>query len=130
MASKIAESEAELNEADEALLIKAQNMNIHQYVPTRKTGKYDDQVQTLIAVDESTGYQNSIEILVPAAEAKKHKKWFGDSARGFDKSARIVNGDLGKSDGGDGVLLEFVLTDKVLRSPNKAKPAAETPTPA
>lgn len=97
---------------------RAKGMNIHAFTPKRKLGKYDDEVQTLIAVDEASGQQNSIEILVPSAdEAKKYKKWFSDSARAFGKSARIVNGDLGTSQGENaGVILEFVLTEQVKRT--------------
>lgn len=123
----------------EALLVKAQNMNIHQFVPKKQPGHYDEQVETLLLVDEQTGYQNSIEIYCPTAEVKKHKRWFNTSAKNFDKGSRIVNGDLGVADGDGGSILEFVLTEKVVlkskeeREAEKAAKAAaseDAPTPA
>lgn len=113
------------------LAIAAKNMNIGRYEPKRKPGKYDDQVATLIQVNDKTGYQNSTKILVPAEDAKKHKKWFSDSARAQHRSARIVNGDLGEPQGDGGVLMEFVLTDMVVRTatPKKTE-AADSDSPA
>jgi hypothetical protein len=114
-------------EVPEDLLVKAANMNIKQFVPHEKPGLYDDQVNTLIEVDDATGFQNSIEVLVPAADVLKHKRYFNASAAKRDKTARIVNGEKGQPQGDGGVLLEFVLTPKVHR---KTKPAdtADTPT--
>jgi hypothetical protein len=122
---------------DEDLLVAAANMNIHQYVPKKSPGHYDEQVQTLIKVDGQTGYQNSIEIYVPTAEVKKHKRWFNTSAKNFERGSRIVNGDLGVADGDGGSLLEFVLTDLIkLKSKEEreaekaAKEAAAAPASA
>lgn len=128
-----AEDEVQDVELDEGLLVKAANMNIHRYVPTRKPGQYDDQVETLIAVDEQTGYQNTIEILVPEGDVLKHKRYFNSSAKAYGKTARIVNGEQGQTQGNGGVLLEFVLVPKIERKAPKSDAPAEdedTPTPA
>lgn len=115
-------------ESDE-LLVRAANMNIKQYVPRQTPGVYDDEVDTLIKVDDETGYQNSIEILVPEAEVKKHKRYFTKSAHNRSKTARIVNGEQGTPQGNGGVLLEFVLTTLVERKtkPKDAPAANDVP---
>lgn len=109
-----------------ALLEKAKGMNIKPFTPHEKPGVYDDQVQTLIQVDEETGYQNSIEILVPEGEVKKHKRYFSTSAKKYDKTSRIVNGEEGVKQG-DGRLLEFVLVPKVTRKPKNGDTPTEVP---
>lgn len=134
MAQATASTPTAEDTAKEALLVKAANMNIKQYVPEQKAGQYDEEVKTLLAVDEQTGFQNSIEILVPSSdEVKKYKRWFNTSAGNFNKGARLVNGEFGVPQGeGGGVLLEFVLTEKRHLKP-AAKPAEkdeDTPVPA
>jgi hypothetical protein len=130
--------ETETPQVDDALLVKAANMNIHQYVPKKSPGHYDEQVETLLKVDEQTGFQNSIEIYCPTAEVKKHKRWFNTSAKNFERGSRIVNGDLGVADGDGGSILEFVLTDLIKlksKEEREAEKAAkesgkDAPTPA
>lgn len=105
---------------------KAAGMNIKRYEPRDKPGVYDDEVDTLLQVDEQTGYQNEIEILVPEADVAKHKRYFAQSAAKRGKTSRIVNGEKGVSQGDHGRLLAFVLVDKVHRKPKDVVPVTET----
>lgn len=113
------------SEIDPELLAKALAMNIKPYVPAEKANIYDDQVDTLLKVDEATGHQNLTEILVPEKDVLKHKRYFSQAAAKRDKTSRIVNGDKGVAQGDGGRLLAFVLEPKRHRKdagqPRKAK---------
>lgn len=117
---------------DESLLIKAQGMNIKQYVVEPKKGQYDEQVRTLLEMDEQTGFENLIPILVPAEDANKHKRWFRESAKFYGKGARVVNGEAGVPQGDGGILFEFILTElrTVNRNPKPSTDESDVPTAA
>lgn len=112
---------------------------IERYVPADKPGKYDTEVQALIAEMESLTEEDMEENGVPSVvvnfpkedskgkdQVAKYKRYFQDSAKRFNRTAREVAQD----DQGDGsVNVRFILTSKVLR-PRKPKDEAGSEVPA
>lgn len=101
----------------------------HPYTPADKPGHYDEEVQDLI--EQGPGIAITIQVPVKKdqdsdKEIAKHKRWFQESAKRFDRSARLVD----VSDQEDGSIhLDFILGDliKRTRKPKAVEAEAETP---
>lgn len=99
---------------------------LHEYVPSDKPGHYDDEVQALMEAGDGI----AITVQIPGDKdpekaeklVKKHQAWFYESARRFDRSAKLVD-ETNQEDGS--IHLDFILRNKITR-PRKAKANAES----